>query len=302
MTIIDDMLHKTSRTFALAIPLLPEPTRTEVGVAYLLFRVADSFEDGSRWDPARRIQALRRFTTLLDGAAAEDVQDLMDECAADPPLGHVGYLELLQNLPVVLGAHARLQPEARALVRTHVERSARGMESFLARSDEAGILSLQTINDLRDYCYAVAGIVGEMLTELFLLGRPGLEASAAPLRERAARFGEALQLVNILKDAHPDADEGRIYLPRQVGLPEVFALAAQDLNMAAEYTEALKAAGAERGLVAFNALIMQLAVATLRVLRKGGLGTKLTRREVMGVVAAVARSLDTGEPLVAAGL
>ncbi len=39
---LDTLLAETSRTFALAIPLLPEPTRHEVGVAYLLFRVADT--------------------------------------------------------------------------------------------------------------------------------------------------------------------------------------------------------------------------------------------------------------------
>ena len=31
--------------------------------------------------------------------------------------------------------------------------------------------------ELRDYCYTVAGIVGEMLTELFLLQSPSLKTS-----------------------------------------------------------------------------------------------------------------------------
>ncbi|HZD06425.1 MAG TPA: squalene/phytoene synthase family protein, partial [Longimicrobiales bacterium] len=39
------LLDRTSRTFALNIPLLPQPTRREVTVAYLLFRIADTFED-----------------------------------------------------------------------------------------------------------------------------------------------------------------------------------------------------------------------------------------------------------------
>ena len=39
---LDDLLEKTSRTFALAIPLLPTPAREAVGLAYLLFRVADT--------------------------------------------------------------------------------------------------------------------------------------------------------------------------------------------------------------------------------------------------------------------
>jgi farnesyl-diphosphate farnesyltransferase len=63
---IDDLLRKTSRTFALTIPLLPEPTRKEVGVAYLLFRIIDTFEDAPRWAPLRRVEALQRFIDLLD--------------------------------------------------------------------------------------------------------------------------------------------------------------------------------------------------------------------------------------------
>ena len=58
-----------------------------------------------------------------------------------------------------------------------------------------------------------------MLTELYLLDRPELAASAEQLRERAASFGEGLQLVNILKDAPSDAQEGRVYLPPGVELP-----------------------------------------------------------------------------------
>ncbi len=52
------LLQKTSRTFALTIPLLPEPLQTEVATAYLLFRIIDTFEDATRWDAARRAKAL----------------------------------------------------------------------------------------------------------------------------------------------------------------------------------------------------------------------------------------------------
>ena len=59
MTDVDDLLRKTSRTFALAIPMLPSPPREEVGVAYLLFRIIDTFEDGALWPPARRIETMQ---------------------------------------------------------------------------------------------------------------------------------------------------------------------------------------------------------------------------------------------------
>jgi farnesyl-diphosphate farnesyltransferase len=66
MSVIDHLLQKTSRTFALAIPLLPEPTRNQVGIAYLLFRIADTFEDAVLWSRERRLAALDQFVELLD--------------------------------------------------------------------------------------------------------------------------------------------------------------------------------------------------------------------------------------------
>ena len=55
---LEELLVKTSRTFALSIPELPEPTRREVTVAYLLFRVADTLEDATRWEPVTQIDQL----------------------------------------------------------------------------------------------------------------------------------------------------------------------------------------------------------------------------------------------------
>ena len=54
-------LARVSRTFALAVPALPPRLRHAVGLAYLLFRVADTLEDASRWDAGERIGALHRF-------------------------------------------------------------------------------------------------------------------------------------------------------------------------------------------------------------------------------------------------
>ena len=65
MVDLDALLTKTSRTFALAIPLLPEPTRRAVSVSYLLFRIADTFEDATAWARAKRIAALNEFAELL---------------------------------------------------------------------------------------------------------------------------------------------------------------------------------------------------------------------------------------------
>jgi farnesyl-diphosphate farnesyltransferase len=297
MASLEDLLEKTSRTFALSIPVLPEPTRREVMISYLLFRIADTFEDASHWDPERRIGALRDFRGLLEGPRPAEAERLAAEWSAAGPSPHAGYRELIEEVPFVLAAFFALQPGAVAPVRAHVGRSADGMAGYVART-RGGSLVLSDVADLKAYCYVVAGIVGEMLTELFLLGRPALMPAAAFLRERAATFGEALQLVNILKDRAVDASEGRRYLPLQVDRGEVFALARRDLETAGRYIASLQSAGAPRGLVEFTALPVLLAKASLDRLETHGPGAKVSRPQVFLLTQQLKRALDRGEPAV----
>lgn len=294
------LLQTTSRTFALSIPLLPEPLQTEVGVAYLLFRIIDTFEDATRWDAQKRKDALGQFVRLMDvepGPASDEAQVVTSAWLREPPLTHAGYLELLAATPRVLSWLRALRPAAAAELRRNVARSASGMVDVVTRADEKGLLQLESLQDLRDYCFVVAGIVGEMLTELFLLQSPSLSSVAAPLRERAVAFGEGLQLVNILKDASSDQAEGRVYLPRQATMAEVFLLARADLTRATEYTELLRQGGGDRGLVAFNALNTRLAIATVHLLREKGAGAKLARTQVVGIASEVMHAVETGGPL-----
>lgn len=297
---LEQLLIATSRTFALAIPLLPEPTRREVTLSYLLFRIADTFEDAATWPRALRIEALDRFSRLLGDPDPAEVAEISRRWAAEVPCEQPGYRDLLAEIPAVLAAFSALRPEAVALIREHTLRTAHGMAGFVARTTDEGELRLANVSDLQGYCYVVAGIVGELLTELFLLGRPGLGATAPYLRERSRAFGEGLQLVNILKDSASDATEGRRYLPEGVGRAEVMDLARRDLRAAREYVLALQKAGAERGLVAFNALPVELAYATLDRVEAAGPGSKLTRTEVYAIVQHINRALDRNEPAVSA--
>ncbi len=300
---LDHLLEKTSRTFALSIPLLPEPTRRQVTVAYLLFRIADTLEDAAAWPRERRLAALGAFADLLAPASADAAaaRRLAARWSEGAPSEHRGYLELLAALPTVLAAFAALDRPAREVIARDTERTARGMAGFVARSDAAGRLQLADEADLGAYCYVVAGIVGEMLTELFLLGQPALGADAAALRQRAARFGEALQLVNILKDAATDVEEGRRFLPPRVAAATVFRRARADLEAAAEYVLLLQEGmrrGVDRGLVAFCALPVRLAWATLERVESAGAGAKLTRPEVFAIVGDLEAALDAGAPAV----
>jgi farnesyl-diphosphate farnesyltransferase len=301
MADLEELLLHTSRTFALSIPLLPEPTRSEVTIAYLLFRIADTFEDAPGWGPEEKVAALARFGELLEMPAPEETAAAARAWCDAVPVTVAGYRELLGEVPYVLDRFFALAPAAVELVRHHTRRTIDGMERYVLRAGAAGDLELADLADLRAYCYVVAGIVGELLTELFLLGRPALAAVAPALRARSGVFGEGLQLVNILKDSAADAREGRRYLPAAVDRALVMALARRDLAEAQVYVLDLQRAGAERGLVAFNALPVHLAHGTLDRVEAAGPGAKLSRREVFAIVQALNGALDRGEPAFGSG-
>lgn len=67
----------------------------------------------------------------------------------------------------------------------------------------------QSLDDLLEYCYLVAGTVGLMLLPILAPGR------SARLRHSAAALGVAMQLTNILRDVREDAAMGRVYIPSE---------------------------------------------------------------------------------------
>jgi len=295
MTNLDALLEKTSRTFALSIPMLPEPTRRHVGIAYLLFRVADTFEDAARWPRTKRLAALDDLARLLETPGGEEVAAA--RWLADAPVTHAGYLELLHETPAVMEAYWAVPTTARAVLRRDLLRTVSGMAEFVRRGDLRGNLRLASLRELRDYCYVVAGIVGEMLTELFLLDAEALAPYASRLRRRSRFFGEALQLVNILKDANSDATEGRVYLPAGVDRARVFALARRDLDVGAAYVSTLQMAGAPDGFLAFTGSPAVLARASLDRIEFTTPGAKITRAEVGALMETMFENLAAGRPL-----
>jgi farnesyl-diphosphate farnesyltransferase len=112
------------------------------------------------------------------------------------------------------------------------------------------------------------------------------------LRRDSVAFGEGLQLVNILKDRVTDAGEGRYYLPENLSRAEVFALARRDLMTAAGYSSRLERAGSDRGIVAFTALPVLLARATLDRVEQLGSGAKISRDEVARLVRHLHEALE----------
>ena len=68
---------------------------------------------------------------------------------------------------------------------------------------------MQTDSDLFEYCYGVAGTVGELLTPILASSNKN---SFEQAKEAAIALGKALQITNILRDVGEDFQNGRIYL------------------------------------------------------------------------------------------
>jgi len=273
---LEEMLTGTSRTFAITIPYLPEPQRREITLGYLLLRIIDTLEDGVLWPVAARARALGEMIEFLADPSPTEAVSLAIRWCDPPPCTNAGYLELLGSFPEIVSEIVELEPESSAIICRHARRVAVGMAQSLNSPTH-------DLASLRQYCYFVAGIVGELLTDLFLLRLSPTVEQAARLGELAVCFGEGLQLVNILKDADADAQEGRHYIPAGVDKREVFALAGRDLEAAAEYTRLLQSVGAPTGIVLFTAIPTAFAQATLSRVEQLGPGAKLSRSEVMEI-------------------
>jgi farnesyl-diphosphate farnesyltransferase len=276
----DQILPHVSRTFALTIPQLPLALRKAVTCAYLLCRIADTIEDEPALSPPETLAFLQRFSAAVAGRgeaaplAREIEQRLTDRTLATER-------ELVANMERVLRVMASLNEPQRAAIHRCVELMCYGMPRF---QFSASIKGLARSSDLDDYCYYVAGVVGEMLTDLFCDYSPEIARRRAALSAVAASFAQGLQMTNILKDVWEDRSRGVSWLPQDVftrhgvdlaettgepfdprfaaGFRELVALAHAHLRNALDYT--LLIPSKETGIRRFCLWAIGIAVLTLR--------------------------------------
>jgi farnesyl-diphosphate farnesyltransferase len=213
----DEVLPEVSRTFAISIQSLPSGLREAVTVAYLLCRAVDTVEDDRRVSPERRGELFDSFDAALAAGAAGDVGPAhgFARAARESNLGgNEAERALCRGAPALFRAFSSLPEGQRSAVLSRVAEMSRGMRLYSLRADACAGMRLEDLTDLEQYCYYVAGTVGELLTDLFLDGCP----LGPAMREQAYRlgvsFGIGLQLVNILKDVAEDSARNDVFLPR----------------------------------------------------------------------------------------
>lgn len=201
-------LKGVSRTYAIVIPMLPGELDDAVGLAYLLMRIVDTLEDAPELSDERRRTDLRE----LDAVLASGGHQLGPHFAR--PVGDIAAeRDLMAVSTEVLRRIADLRTEYAGVIRICGRKMIGGVLEIMDRAERVGRAypAVRDSGDLRQYCYYVAGVVGEMLCEMmaYYLRTPALTR----LRDVAVELGIGLQLVNILKDALKDSKQGRRYLP-----------------------------------------------------------------------------------------
>src|SRR5487761_2434499 len=183
-----EILPHVSRTFALTIPQLPPSLRTPVTSAYLLCRIADTIEDEPAIEPAETHAFLERFKDVVAGRAdpAPLARDLAGRLS-DRTLATER--DLVAHMDSVVRMTARLGDAQRAAIRRCVELMCYGMPRF---QSTASLRGLARASDLDEYCYYVAGVVGEMLTDLFCEHSAGAARNRAEMQALAVSFAQGL--------------------------------------------------------------------------------------------------------------
>jgi len=204
MATLQELLIRSSRTFAVGIEILPEPLREEITVAYLLLRVSDYLEDNQELADDDKSALLSAWRRVLGGD--EEPRELVERLGAareDTPDALVA-----RNATTVLEGLGSLAPEARDILVGRVRESSAGMARWVERGSR-----FETEADLDDYMHEVAGRVGLLLTELFALRLKGLEGAGDRMMRLGREFGLALQTVNVIRGLHEDRDRGWVYVP-----------------------------------------------------------------------------------------
>jgi phytoene/squalene synthetase len=206
-------LDRVSRSFAFCIAQLTSPMREWVGLSYLLCRILDTVEDSTWPAQAAQFQAFALFDqALLD---ASKIIQLENWASLFPHGLSSGEKMLLEDAAEILEDLHRLPQDVQAKIQSLVRSMSQGMQHFAAQN-KAGTLYLHNLDEVNQYCFFVAGLVGELLCELLAEVEKDFSPDQTNVT-RAHQFGLFLQKVNLLKDQAQDEKSGRNLIPsRQI--------------------------------------------------------------------------------------
>jgi farnesyl-diphosphate farnesyltransferase len=215
-TLRGPILRRVSRSFYLSVLFLPNKLRNPVALGYLLARASDTIADTTELPIELRLEKLQLLARAIQGEAlGNSINDLITSVA--PLQKNESERALIESLPTCLDWLDRTDVFDREEVRAVLEKINRGQLLDLERfRDPKQLVALETAADLDEYTYLVAGSAGEFWTRLcFHHLRKFSTRSESDMLELGKRYGQGLQLINILRDAGEDLRAGRCYFPNE---------------------------------------------------------------------------------------
>jgi len=169
-----EIVARSGSNLAFALAVLPPDKRADMEVFYAFCRVVDDLSDAPGLEMKQRQSGLDHWRTLITGA--HPGPGIESEFAQLKMKYHFD-THLLNEL--IEGVAMDLEPRR-----------------------------FQTVDDLKQYCFRVASVVGLLSIEIF-------GYKNANTVKYAENLGYALQWTNIMRDVGEDAADSRIYLPLQ---------------------------------------------------------------------------------------
>ncbi|WP_298912870.1 phytoene/squalene synthase family protein [uncultured Algimonas sp.] len=207
-----ESIEAGSKSFALASKVLPPRIRDDASMLYAWCRYCDDVIDGQEMGHGQiadyRDGQGERLGILLErtrnalivppaptrAGAQIDAQAVASKL--DPDMGRDERVDgIFRGMAVVF--------ERNAVPHRHAFELLRGFEM------DAAERTYRTTDDILDYSYHVAGVVGVMMAMI-------MGVRDDPTLDRASDLGLAFQLTNIARDVIDDARAGRVFVPQEL--------------------------------------------------------------------------------------
>lgn len=175
-----NIMKEHSKTFSYAFDFLDLKRKKAIWAIYAVFRIID--------DSIDKYKDLEQLNGI-----ARDLDVIYSDC---------DYIQAYQSDAAIMNALSN------TLNTYSIPK--KPFESLIQYVKEDLVLKeMKTDSDLYEYCYGVAGTVGELLTPILTSSN---ENNFEQAEEAAIALGKAMQITNILRDVGEDFQNGRIYL------------------------------------------------------------------------------------------
>jgi farnesyl-diphosphate farnesyltransferase len=212
---LDLLLKNTSRSLYLSARILPKTLRPAFAIAYLLCRYADTIADTPLLPSERRLFWIEKFPELVRTQPQEQIRQIAQEISGTAENPYEA--ELIKNLPLCLDAYNKIEKDLQTYILEVVQNVCAGMKidlSTFPNCHGAEPAAFETQKQLTQYCRFMGGKPGlfwsQLITHIYRV-----KVAQSTFFEWGEKIGDALQIVNILRDTPKDLSFGRCYFPAQ---------------------------------------------------------------------------------------